>query len=327
MHITAIELTADNLPRCHALWADRGAYGDREFALAMNSARRLLMEECAVGSIVLDDDRPRAYCLTAAVTESFADRYLRDPYPHLGKDLLLLRSAGNRRAILTRREIAERNAGAGLQLAVLSSNVDDASPDRESVLGVAMQAFGEIHRGYRTARIINEAFGEHAIQALVASGCYDVRHMFAPPPGATARSVVGVLTREDARARPHPMLPLFVYSPPRVRFTPGEQRLLRAALLGGTDDALSARLGIALSSVKARWTRILQRAGSRVPGLFDEVPMPQRANRRGTQIRHLILAYVRANPSELTPFATSANGCPPRASCHQHALTAAGERG
>jgi hypothetical protein len=303
MHITSTALTAANLHHCEALWVDRNEYDERQFAQAMKTARRLLAQECAVGSIVLDEDRPRGYCITAAVAEPFADRYLRDPYPHVGKDLLLHRSAGARRAILTRQEIGERNAGAGLQLVVLSSNVDATSPDPDSVLGLAMQSFQEIHRGYRTARIINEVFGEYAIEVLVASGCYDVRRTSGLLPGATVPSVVGTLTREDATARHHPMLPLFVYSPPRIRFTPSEQRLLRAALLGGTDHALSARLGISLSSVKARWTRILQRAGSRVPGLFDHVPMPQRANRRGTQTRHLILGYVRANPSELTPYA------------------------
>ena len=322
MHITSIELTAANLHRCHGLWADRRAYGDGQFTEAMNVARRLLSQECAIGSIVLEDDRPRGYCLTVAVAECFADRYLRDPYPQLGKDLLLHRAAGDRRAILTRHEIGERNAGAGLQLVVLSSNVDDASPDLATVLGVSMQSFQEVHRGYRTARIINEAFGEYATQVLVTSGSYDVRRTFELFPGAPIPSVLGIVTREDAMARHHAMLPLFVYSSPRIGFTPGEQRLLRAALSGGTDDALSARLGISLSSVKARWTRILQRAGSRVPGLFDDVPMPQRANRRGTQIRHLILGYVRANPSELTPYATSASRSP--ASCHQRVLTAAG---
>jgi DNA-binding CsgD family transcriptional regulator len=324
MHITSTELTAANLHRCDALWADRREYDDRQFAQAMTAARRLLTQECAVGSIVLDDDQPRGYCITAAVAEPFADRYLRDPYPHLGKDLLLHRSAGDQRAILTRHEIGERNAGAGLQLVVLNSNVDAASPDLDSVLGVAMQSFQEIHRGYRTARIINEAFGEYAIAVLIASGCYDVRRTFGLRPGATVPSVLGTLTRDNARARHHPMLPLFVYSPPRIRFTPGEQRLLRAALLGGTDDALSARLGISLSSVKARWTRILERAGSRVPSLFDQVPRPQRANRRGTQIRHLVVRYVRANPSELTPYPTCAHRSPVHASCHQRVLTAAG---
>jgi hypothetical protein len=137
--------------------------------------------------------------------------------------------------------------------------------------------------------------------------------------------MLGVLTREDAIARHYAMLPLFAYSPPRIGFTPGEQRLLRAALSGGTDHALSVRLGTSVSSVKAGWTRILQRAGSRIPRLFDDVPAPLRANCRGTQIRHLILAYVRANPSELTPHAQAVVASLARASCHQRVLTAAGE--
>jgi hypothetical protein len=308
MHITSTDLTPDNLRLCEALWADRVAYKDRHFAEAMNSARLLLRQERALGSIVLDDERPRAFCMTAFVSECFADRYLRDPYPQVGKDLLLHRSAGDRRAILTRQEIGDRNAGAGLQLVVLNSNVDPTSPDLDSVLGLAMHSFQEIHRGYRTVRIINEAFGDYAIEVLIASGSYDLRQAFGVLPGTTTASVLATLTRDDAAARHNPLLPIFVHSPPRILFTPSEQRLIRAALRGGTDEALSARLGVSLSSVKARWTRILQRAAERMPDLFDEVPVPQRANRRGTQIRHLVLDYARANPSELTPYVRRPHG-------------------
>jgi hypothetical protein len=274
----------------------------------MSSAHLLLAQERALGSIILEDDRPRAFCITAFVDEVFVEGYLRDPYPNVGKDLLLRRCAGERRAVLAREEIGDRSAGTGLQLVVLNSNVDASGADPDSVLGLAMQSFQEIHRGYRTARIINEVFGHHAIEVVITSRCYDVQRAFGALAGATVSSVLATLTREDAAARHSPLLPIFVYSPPRILFTPSEQGLIRPALRGGTDEALSARLGVSLSSVKARWTRILQRAARRMPQLFDEVPVPQRANRRGTQIRHLILEYARANPSELTPYVRRLDG-------------------
>jgi hypothetical protein len=120
------------------------------------------------------------------------------------------------------------------------------------------------------------------------------------PGGQVISSGVFVLDREDAVARRSPLLPLFTYSPPRVWFTPPEQQLLRAALSGMTDEGLRMKLGVATSTVKARWTRIQQRVSARLPELRAHLSKGP-ANGRGPQIRHLILDYVRRNPSELTP--------------------------
>jgi hypothetical protein len=95
---------------------------------------------------------------------------------------------------------------------------------------------------------------------------------------------------------------MFVYNPPRIRFTRVQQDILAAALAGATDEQLSARLGIPLTTVKSRWTRIQQRTATLVPELFEEIPISRAGGRRGVQTRHLILQYVRENPAELTPY-------------------------
>ena len=46
---------------------------------------------------------------------------------------------------------------------------------------------------------------------------------------------------------------LFVYRPPQFGFSRAEQRLLLAALHGGTDRELSGDLGISLATVKKTW--------------------------------------------------------------------------
>jgi hypothetical protein len=116
------------------------------------------------------------------------------------------------------------------------------------------------------------------------------------------RSLLGTVTREQAAARTSPMLALFAYSPPRLHFTPAEQRVLSEALGGAVDETLSARLGIPLSAVKARWTRIQERVVRYAPELVAAV-RHGRGYGRGNQRRHLILNYVRDHPSELTPYA------------------------
>jgi hypothetical protein len=94
---------------------------------------------------------------------------------------------------------------------------------------------------------------------------------------------------------------MFLYSPPRILFTAAEQALLRLSLRGSTDRAMSDDLGIPLTAVKARWNRIHARVMAQLPDLFAGVSLPDRGRTRGTQFRHLILDYVRDNPSELTP--------------------------
>jgi hypothetical protein len=54
---------------------------------------------------------------------------------------------------------------------------------------------------------------------------------------------------------------------------------------------------------------VLQRATRMVPELFRSVPLPKQPHQRGAQTRHLVLEYVRAHPSELTPYLRE----PPRA--------------
>jgi hypothetical protein len=122
------------------------------------------------------------------------------------------------------------------------------------------------------------------------------------------------VTRERAAAIRSPLLAVFAYNPPRLFLTPSERELLSEALSGVTDETLSARLGIPLTAVKARWARIQHRAAEALPALFADVPMPSHGG-RGVRTRHLILDYVRKNPSELTPYAA------PRGRARQHRVT------
>jgi hypothetical protein len=241
------------------------------------------------------------------------DAYLADPQPHLGKRLLVDAQAPESTSVLPVSGIAERNAGAGLQMVVANTACDTGARDGATVLGVLMRAFQDIHRGHRIARIVTEVFGEDAISALIHSGSCEVLRVFnLSAPGRQLRSLVGTLTREQAVASTLPLLAMFAYSPPRLFFTTAEQELLAEALAGVTDETLSRRLDIPLSAVKARWTRVQERAAGRAPHLFKDVPVPPRGG-RGVQRRHLILQYVRHLPSELTPYAQT----PARARPHR----------
>lgn len=62
-------------------------------------------------------------------------------------------------------------------------------------------------------------------------------------------------------------------------------------------------MGVPISAVKARWTRIQERFAQYAPEVLTGIPAPRGS--RGVQTRHLILQYIRDHPSELTPFAWS----------------------
>jgi hypothetical protein len=303
MQVHSIPLTPENLPMCAPLWGGSETYGRDEMRDVLDGASRLLLERRALGAIVLENDRARAFGITTFADEVLMDRYLTDPHPHLGKRLLAGAHGPESTSVLSVSGIAERNAGRGLQVVVANTAYDTDALDEATVLGVLMRAFQETLRGYRIARLVNEVFGEHAISVVMDSGSYEVLETFdLSGPGIQLRSLVSTLTREQAVASKHPLLPLFAYSPPRLFLTPAEQDLLSEALTGVTDETLSRRLDIPLSAVKARWSRIQERAVRKAPHLFDDVPLPSRGG-RGVQTRHLILQYVRHHPSELTPYA------------------------
>jgi DNA-binding CsgD family transcriptional regulator len=114
------------------------------------------------------------------------------------------------------------------------------------------------------------------------------------------------LTREVDMRRPGSWIGiLFEYRPPQFGFSPAEQRLLLAALNGGTDRELSGDLGISLATVKKTWRSIYDRVAARSPDLIpstsaadgDEA-MPE----RGREKKHPLIAYLRQHPEELRPF-------------------------
>ncbi|HEV7583639.1 MAG TPA: hypothetical protein VGO77_25160, partial [Mycobacterium sp.] len=284
-------------------WGGAETYAPRELQRVVDGAALLLDQRRAQGAVVLEDGHPRAFGMTTFVDEALIEAYLDDPHPHLGKRLLLEAHNPDTTSVLQPHQIAERNAALGLQVVVVNCAMDPATRDPGTVLGAVIAASFHVHRGYRIARYINEVFGEMSVSIIEASRSYEIRRRFELPiDGAMMCSLVGTLTREQAVAWSNPLLAMFAYSPPRLRFTHAEQRVLCEALAGVTDETLSARLSIPVSAVKARWTRIQERVARLAPTLYIDIPETPRHG-RGVQTRHLILQYVRDHPSELTPYA------------------------
>ena len=271
MHVDAVRLTPKNLACCAPLWGGRETYVGDELERVLSGAALLLSEGRARGAIVVEDGCPRAFGITTFADEGVVMQYLDAVQPHIGKQLLLGAHDPASTDVLRLPQIAERNAGTGLQLVVANAQYDVSARQPDTVLGCLMAAFFETHRGFRIARIVTEVFGDAAMSVVEDSRASEIVSVFdLPVSGATLKSLVGTLTREQAAAWKSPLLAMFAYSPPRLFFTTAEQTLLGEALAGFTDETLSGRLAIPLSAVKARWSRIQDRLPRTAPELFDQ---------------------------------------------------------
>ena len=303
MHAVDVTLTSVNVERSAALWADRSAYAPDELERVLRVLSRLLARRCALGTMITVDGVPRACGLSAFVHADILDAEIAQPSPLLAKRLLLS-AAPPLQALpfLDDAGIACGNARDGLHLLILQANVDTRTGHGDVLLGQLTRAFYRLHDGYRLVRVVADYVGPMAV-GVARAGEFDVIREFpAIAPGIDIPSALVVATPAGATARGNTTIQMFAYNPPRIMFTASERELLRCALDGAPDDIVAGRLGVAVSSVKARWTRVQQRAMQTVPELFQSVPLPKHPHQRGAQTRHLLLEYVREHRSELTPY-------------------------
>ena len=127
--------------------------------------------------------------------------------------------------------------------------------------GAGVNAFLENHPGFRLNEVITQAeTPEHFIGMLNAGatlygdtdGKWQDSHL--DPQRAVMEPHLTGLTREIASRQVGSWIgTLFLYRPPHSGFSRSEQRLLWAALHGGTDEELSDTLCISQSAVKKAW--------------------------------------------------------------------------
>jgi len=298
-------LTSANLPEAASLWPDRVGYSTAEFGRALGAATTLLREQRAIGTVFRVGSVARAFGMSAFVRSQFADEYLQEPHPQVGKRLLL-ETAASRSPVLSHKEVGRGNAEGGLDLIVVGTHIAArANADRWELFGTLLQSFIQVHAGYRLRRIINEVFGDADVADVRAAGVFTVAAEFDGIGAGSLKSLVATLTIEEAVERRSTLLPMFLYRPPRLHLNATEQELLRAALEGGTDEALAAKCGVSLSGIKARWTRIQQKASRHLAEPSEHMRPRRNGRGRGAQTRHILLRYVRNNPSELTPYSHS----------------------
>jgi hypothetical protein len=269
--------------------------------------------------------------LSVFVNDDFLRELKTSPFFWIGSELAKRIVRGNS-PVLSDDQVQEANSSGGLNLVVWEGCIRPEDLMRAETSAAMMGVFLEEHRGYlfKEAIAAQASTVEH-LQMLLNAGSL----LWIPEGGHYTDSVVA---NQELVEKPHVFgltrelalkhlglwaATLFVYERPRFWFSRGEQRLLLAALRGGTGEELSDSVGTSLATVKKMWLSIYQRVAACAPELIPvhsqaDVWMPE----RGKEKKHRLLAYLRGHPEELRPVSRkllqqSAAGTPSQASAGQ----------
>ncbi len=164
--------------------------------------------------------------------------------------------------LLSDKQMRQANANGGLNLLAWIAALDAEHLDSVDAHAAMFSAFVSEHRGFLLKELVGQGVSLEVLEGTIRSGGL----LFSPVEGRYVESLdrplheifaapylVG-LTRELAMARVGTWIgSLFVYQSPQFGLRPSEQRLLLAALPGGTDEDLATAQGISLSAVKKTW--------------------------------------------------------------------------
>ena len=225
--------------------------------------------------------------------------------PELTKRLLCGHSP-----LLSDKQVRQANANGGLNLVTWVGPLNADHLQSAEGLALMIAAFVDAHRGFLLKEITAHAMTLENLEGAIRSGGLFfslvegryVESLDRPLHEIHAAPYIIGLTRELAMSRVGTWVgSLFVYQPPQFGFRPSEQRLLLAALQGGTDENLAKTLGISLSAVKKTWRAIYGLVTAKSPGVIPGQVPEELTSERGKEKKQRLLAYLRAHPEELRP--------------------------
>ena len=245
------------------------------------------------------------------VSEGFMREVKSSPLSWFGPELATLAMSRNS-PVLSDRQVREGNSREGLNQIVWEVVVTPEVRGNAEFDHVLLDAYIEIHRGFRFKELItSQSWGAERIQwVLDAGGLYwnPARQLYekALPEAAdifAARPYIIGITRELELARRGSWMgTLFDYHSPRFGLSHGEQQLLLTALAssGGTDRELAGVLRLSVPTVKKMWGSIYRRVNACDSALIPDSALAGSGTiERGREKKRSLLAYVREQPEEL----------------------------
>jgi hypothetical protein len=243
------------------------------------------------------------------IADQFARKLKIPPFFWLGP-CLIDDALGNHSSLLSDKEVRTANSSDGLNVAVWEAFVQPEFHRRAEVQNYLLAAFIAEHRGY----LLKEAFIQASSHEQFRISL-DFGGLLVSPDGTRLErspggSVDQVFTKPHLFAVPRDIAIqrmgnwigcLFVRPSPLLGMRRSEQRLLIAALRGGTDEELGMELGLSTSAVKKTWRLIYERVRTSGARILPPVQEERENGDRGREKKQRVLAYVREHPEELRP--------------------------
>jgi hypothetical protein len=296
--------------------AERHRYGSLLGSLS-TVWKSLLSAESLITSVLEDSEaserHAQAFGASAFVTDEFL-RQCKMPHPvWIGPELVHRVSRGDS-PVLTPKEVRNANSRDGLNLVTWAGLVCPLrEEDRTRWVTELTSAFMQEHRGFKLKEAVTQPIEVGVLRVVLNSGAL----LWHSGVGRYVEAgsvnldklirfpfILGINREQVTQHMGTWASSLFLYNPPRICFRPAEQRLLRSALKGSTDEELSNELGVSVSFLKKTWHSIYERAAETVPDLHLG-RTDGSASQRGKEKKQRVLAYVRNCPEELRPISRS----------------------
>lgn len=311
--------SAQDLAECCVLHSRLGRpYTERSWGILPEMLRALLSEGAM--QLCLVADRAKAvgsqiisFNAMVFVTDKFCSEARAKLPPHLGVELVQ-RYLSHQLPVLNRQQVAQANAGDGLNVAMCFEGWAHDGLLHEQILVVRGKQSEALHfalSGYRVKEFLADPLGGETLEWMLNAGARRRRNYCNYPPNSAVsepdssqRPCLVGLTKEEALAHPGSnVASLFIYTPPRFHFSRSQRVLLRHALRGETCNMLAASLNISPWTVKKRWHAIYERVAD-VDGELLPLPVADgpHATSRGAERRRHLLNYLRQHPEELRPY-------------------------
>jgi hypothetical protein len=211
--------------------------------------------------------------------------------------------------LLSDKEVRDANSSTGLNLLVWHMTIHPNDLTHPEVGVAVMNAFLANFLGFQVNEILTQGDCLAHVQASRNMGC---RYL---DPLTGSYGDFPELNDDNFGDEPHYLglqrqsvynlgllWSLFCCPAARIGFSPSEQRMLRSALDGRTDEDVSRQLNISLTAVRKSWRGVYGRAAEHLPILFaDRPPRDVSMHERGKERRRRLLAYLRDHPEELRP--------------------------
>lgn len=307
-----------DIPECVALVASHPVLAPR-YDKAINllgNAWSQLLRELAFLSLIFEEGngstlRKVGLGTRAFLSDTFVQEMKTAPYFWAGPELVRRVLAGCS-PLLTDKQVREANAHGGLNLFVWDGTASANDINRPEVIHTLFFEFVDQHRGFLLKEVLAQSSSSDILEAQLHSGGFLLdetgRYTSAVPQPmkelVQRPHYIGVSRELALQQYGSWISSMFIHQPPRFGFRPSEQRLLIAALEGGTDEQLSNKLGVSISAVKKTWLLIYERVAARDLGLIPNPDLVEdESPERGKTKKQLLLAYLRNHMQEVRPFA------------------------